>query len=205
MALKPNYYETLYVVRPDLKEEELSKIQSKLPQFIEAHEGEIMKSDKWAERELAYEILDHKRGVYYILVFKALPTVTRDIEKHLRFYNTDVLRFMTVKITEEVAVREKNAAEEKSSSAEPEAPATPPAETAQASEAPAQPATAEEPKSETAETAADQPETPQETAEQPQAQEQEATKEETTEPQEPEAATEVQSAPETAEKEGGKE
>ncbi len=207
MALKPNYYETLYVVRPDLKEDELSKIQSKLPEFIEAHEGEVMKSDKWAERSLAYEILDHKRGVFYILIFKALPTVTRDIEKHLRFYNTDVLRFMTVKITEEVAVREKNAAE--SSAAESEVAETPPAaETAKAPEAPAEPAPTEEPKSETVETAADQPETPQEvtpeeTAAQPQ--EQETPIEEPTEPQAAEAETEVQSAPETAEEEGGKE
>lgn len=134
MALKPNYYETLYVVRPDLKEEELSKIQSKLPEFINAHEGEIMRSDKWADRELAYEIQDHKRGTYYILVFKALPTAMKEIEKHLRFYNTDVLRFMTVKIEEEAALREKNAAEAKKEEA-------PPAETPAAPES-AQPQTA---------------------------------------------------------------
>ena len=111
MALKPNYYETLYVVRPDLKEDELEKIQSKLPEFINSHEGEIMRSDKWADRELAYEIQDHKRGTYYILVYKALPTAMKEIEKHLRFYNTDVLRFMTVKIEEEQALKEKNAGE----------------------------------------------------------------------------------------------
>ena len=136
MALKPNYYETLYVVRPDLKEDELSKIQSKLPEFIEAHDGEIMRSDKWAERELAYEIQDHTRGVYYIMVFKALPTVTKDIEKHLKFYNTDVLRFMTVKINEEAAVREKNAAYQADEST-PDQPGTPEPGTAAAPEAPA--------------------------------------------------------------------
>lgn len=148
MALKPNYYETLYVVRPDLKEEELEKIQSKLPQFIDSHEGEIMRSDKWADRELAYEIQDHKRGTYYILVFKALPTAMKEIEKHLRFYNTDVLRFMTVKIEEEQALREKNSAEAKTEKAPLEEEQTPPkAESAQpASEASAQePAKTDEP------------------------------------------------------------
>ena len=96
MAIKPNYYETLYVVRPDLAEEDLAKIQQKLTEAIAAHDGEIIKSDKWAQRELAYEIQDHKRGIYHILISKALPGVVADLEKHLRFYNNDVLRFMTV-------------------------------------------------------------------------------------------------------------
>lgn len=113
MAIKPNYYETLYVVRPDLTEEDLAKIQQKLNDAIAAHEGEIIKSDKWGQRELAYEIQDHKRGIYHILISKALPGVVADLEKHLRFYNNDVLRFMTVAITEDAANREKATPENK--------------------------------------------------------------------------------------------
>jgi small subunit ribosomal protein S6 len=124
MAVKPNYYETLYVVRPDIKEEELAKIQQKLDESIAAHEGEIIKSDKWAQRELAYEIKKYTRGVYYIIIFKALPGAMAEIERHLRFYNSDVLRFMTVKISENAAKREKPAAPESKDQEEPaEAPA----------------------------------------------------------------------------------
>ncbi len=114
MAIKPNFYETLYVVRPDIKEEELTKVQQKLDESIAAHEGEIIKSDKWAQRELAYEIKDHTRGTYYIMVFKALPGVVAELEKHLRFYNNDVLRFMTVGISEDAANREKASKEQAS-------------------------------------------------------------------------------------------
>ncbi|MFI5324120.1 MAG: 30S ribosomal protein S6, partial [Thermodesulfobacteriota bacterium] len=46
----------------------------------------------WAQRELAYEIKNYTRGVYYIMIFKALPGVVAELEKHLRFYNSDVLR-----------------------------------------------------------------------------------------------------------------
>jgi small subunit ribosomal protein S6 len=123
MAVKPNYYETLYVVRPDIKEEELAKIQQKLNEALAAHEGEIIKSDKWAQRELAYEIKDYTRGVYYIIVFKALPGAVAELERHLRFYNTDVLRFITVAISENAAKREKAAAESKSQNEPAEAPA----------------------------------------------------------------------------------
>ena len=112
MAVTPNYYETLYVTRPDITEDDLAKIQQKVLDSISANQGEVIKADKWAERELAYEIQDHKRGVYYILVFKALPTASAEIEKHLKFYNTDILRFMTLKITEEAANKNKGSQEE---------------------------------------------------------------------------------------------
>ena len=119
MAITPNYYETLYVTRPDLQEEALATIQNKLQDSISTNQGEVIKAEKWAERPLAYEIQDHKRGIYYILVFKALPDAIKEIEKHLQFYNTDILRFMTLKITEEAANKSKASQEEKAPKAEP--------------------------------------------------------------------------------------
>ena len=123
MAVKPKYYETLYVVRPDIKEEELAKIQQKLDEALAANEGEVIRSDKWAQRELAYEIKDYTKGIYYIIVFKALPGAAAELERHLRFYNTDVLRFMTVAISENAAKREKAAPETKTQTEPAEAPA----------------------------------------------------------------------------------
>lgn len=121
MAIKPNYYETLYVTRPDLTDEDLAKIQQKLLDSISSNQGEVIRDDKWAERDLAYEIQDHKRGIYYILVFKALPEASKQVEKHLQFYNTDILRFMTLKITEEAANKNKATQEETTPKTEPAA------------------------------------------------------------------------------------
>ena len=50
------YNETMYIVRPDISEEELTKIQDKIDAAIASNEGEIIKSEKWAERNLAYKI-----------------------------------------------------------------------------------------------------------------------------------------------------
>ena len=126
MAVTPNYYETLYITRPDIQEEDLAKIQQKLQDSISSNEGEIIKADKWAERNLAYEIQDHKKGIYYILVFKALPNASKEVEKHLQFYRTDILRFITLKTTEE-AVNKNKASEEKKEKTEPTTPTPPPA------------------------------------------------------------------------------
>ncbi len=123
MGVKPKYYETLYVVRPDIKEDELGKIQQKLDEALAANESEVIRSEKWAQRDLAYEIQDHTKGIYYIIVFSGLPGVVAELEKHLRFYNTDVLRFMTVVISENAAKREKAVTENKTQAEPAEAPA----------------------------------------------------------------------------------
>lgn len=104
MAVKPKYYETFYLVRPDINDEELSAIQDKINKSISSNDGETIKSEKWDERELAYPIADYKKGIYYIQVYKALPNVVSDIEKNLRFHSSEVLRFITVKIDEDQAI-----------------------------------------------------------------------------------------------------
>lgn len=96
MAVKPKKYETLYLVRPDLNEDELTKIQDKLNNSVTNNQGEIIKSEKWADKDLAYSINDYTRGTYYIMVYTALPEVVAEVEKHLNFHRTDVLRHMTV-------------------------------------------------------------------------------------------------------------
>ncbi len=106
------FYETFYLTRPDISEDELSRVQKRLDDTISNHEGEIIKSEKWDERDLAYEIGDYTKGVYYILVYKSLPSVVKEIEKNLRFFNTDVLRFITLSIEEETAPREQVSTEE---------------------------------------------------------------------------------------------
>ena len=100
MAIQPQLYETLYLVRPNIKQDDLTTIQDKVTKAINSGQGEISRDEKWAERDLAYPINDYTRGTYYIVEFKAMPSVIANIEKHLAFHNVDVLRFMTVSVEE---------------------------------------------------------------------------------------------------------
>ena len=120
MAIQPQFYETLYLVRPDIKADDLTTIQDKVTKAINSGQGEISRDEKWAERDLAYPINDYTRGTYYIVEFKALPSVIANIEKHLAFHNVDVLRFMTVSIEEPSA--------KTADAPAPEAPKAPPKE-----------------------------------------------------------------------------
>jgi len=111
MVDKTKNYETLYLVRNDINEEELSTIQTKLNEAISSNQGEIQKSEKWAEKDLAYPIKDYTKGIYYIMNYKAIPSVVSEMEKHLRFYNDDVLRFITVVTDEEAGESDTNSGE----------------------------------------------------------------------------------------------
>ncbi|MCY4263078.1 MAG: 30S ribosomal protein S6 [Candidatus Dadabacteria bacterium] len=101
MAIEPSKYETLYLVRPDISPEDLLTIQNRVEQSVTANSGKIIKSEKWAERDLAYRIDNYTRGIYYIVVYEAEPKAVTDIERYFNLSKNNVLRFMTVKYIEE--------------------------------------------------------------------------------------------------------
>ncbi|MXW22850.1 MAG: 30S ribosomal protein S6 [Candidatus Dadabacteria bacterium] len=101
MAIEPTKYETLYLVRPDISPEDLLTIQDRVEQSVAANGGEIIKSEKWAERDLAYRIDNYTRGTYYITVYASEPGAVTDIERYFNLSKNNVLRFMTVKYIEE--------------------------------------------------------------------------------------------------------
>ncbi|MCY4378965.1 MAG: 30S ribosomal protein S6 [Candidatus Dadabacteria bacterium] len=101
MAIEPRKYETLYLVRPDISPEDLLTIQNRVEQSVTGNGGEILKSEKWAEKDLAYRIDNYTRGTYYIAVYAAESKAVTDIERYFNLSKNNVLRFMTVNYIEE--------------------------------------------------------------------------------------------------------
>ena len=101
MAIEPKKYETLYLVRPDISPEDLLTVQNRVEQSVAGNGGEMVKSEKWAERDLAYRIDNYTRGTYYIAVYSAEPKAVTDIERYFNLSKNNVLRFITVQYIEE--------------------------------------------------------------------------------------------------------
>jgi small subunit ribosomal protein S6 len=101
MAIEPKKYETLYLVRPDISPEDLLTIQNRVEQSVAGNGGEMIKSEKWAERDLAYRIDNYTRGTYYIAIYSAESEAVTDIERYFNLSKNNVLRFMTVQYIEE--------------------------------------------------------------------------------------------------------
>jgi small subunit ribosomal protein S6 len=78
-----NLYEGMFLL-PQSATGNLQEAADHIKQILERSEAEILSFRKWDERRLAYEIKGNKRGVYFLVYFKAdatkLATIDRDIQ-----------------------------------------------------------------------------------------------------------------------------
>ncbi|MEA3491022.1 MAG: 30S ribosomal protein S6 [Campylobacterota bacterium] len=99
-----NHYETLFVVKPTLTEEEIKSQIEKVKAILEKEGAEIVATDDMGMRKLAYPVQKNSRGYYTVLLFNAKGDTIAELERNLRI-NEDVIKFLTVKYnkTKEVA------------------------------------------------------------------------------------------------------
>jgi len=91
-----NNYETLFIIKPTLTEEEAAKQVETVQNSISELGGEVVATNDMGLRKLAYEIDKNPRGHYVVVYHKSNPSSILEIERRLR-YNEDVLKFFTVK------------------------------------------------------------------------------------------------------------
>ena len=101
-----NNYETVFITIPDIPEDALKSIKSKVESSISKEEGQIIKNDDWGVKKLAYEIKHTRKGKYIYYNYKAKPAVVSEIEKNLRL-DERVIRFMTLRVEEPKPVEPK--------------------------------------------------------------------------------------------------
>ncbi len=90
------HYETLFVLKPTLTEEEAKAKFEFIKDVIQNNGGEIVATEDIGVRKLAYPIEKFERGHYYIIYFKAPSHTVRELERIYRI-TEDVIRFLTIK------------------------------------------------------------------------------------------------------------
>jgi len=93
------YYETVFIVHPDLSTENANKVVDELVERLEKAGGRIVKREYWGVRELAYRIAKRKRGHYFLLVSDADPAAQKELEQAIRLHER-IIRSLTVRIEE---------------------------------------------------------------------------------------------------------
>lgn len=99
-----NCYETLFVLKPTLTEEETAAQISKIKEVLAKEEAELLATDDMGMRKLTYTVEKNDRGYYTVLYYKAKGSSIEEIERNLKI-NEDVIKFLTVKYgkTKEIA------------------------------------------------------------------------------------------------------
>ena len=91
-----SYYETMYILRPDIAEDEVTSHIDKYNKLLEDFGGSILDSQMRGKRRLAYQIAKHREGIYVQLSHQGDGQHIFKIEKAMRL-SEDVIRYMTVK------------------------------------------------------------------------------------------------------------
>lgn len=93
-------YELMFIVRPDMADEDLDKLISNLEATVTSASGSIKSIDRMGKRRLAYMVRKFREGVYILMTIEGAGSVVHELERRLRV-TEPVIKFLTVRIDEE--------------------------------------------------------------------------------------------------------
>jgi|ERR1035438_325507 small subunit ribosomal protein S6 len=93
-------YELMFIVRPDMVEEDLNKLISTLESSVTSAAG-TAKSEVWGKRRLAYRVGKFNDGIFVLMMIEATGAVVHEAERRLRV-TEPVIKFLTVRTDEEL-------------------------------------------------------------------------------------------------------
>lgn len=77
-------YEALYIVKPDLKDDEIQTVAKDVETLVSSNGGAIVRSETWGKRKLAYEVDKYTEGVYVLLRFQSPASFVGKLANHFR-------------------------------------------------------------------------------------------------------------------------
>ncbi len=104
-------YELVFVVRPDVADEDLEVIKDRTTRIIEEREGKLLDVEDWGKRRLAYDIRKYSKGHYFLFRYLGGTEAVNEVERTFRI-DDSILRFLHIKEEDRVDVAERVAAYE---------------------------------------------------------------------------------------------
>ena len=92
-------YELVFILTPQLSDEDVLGMVDKITHFISDKGGEIIKVDRWGRYRFAYPLKHFREGNYVLAQLKMEPKDVKGLEDDLRL-REEVLRHLLVKLEE---------------------------------------------------------------------------------------------------------
>jgi len=89
-------YELILILQPDMDEEANTGVIDRIKSLITDNGGEILKTDLWGSKQLAYEIQDYRDGYYVYMEVELKPEFGTELKQSLH-YIEPVIRYMLTK------------------------------------------------------------------------------------------------------------
>ncbi len=95
-----NYYETLYLINPNLSDEDYRNIVAKFNDLVEKQKGVVVKVDEWGKKTLAYQVKKFDKGYYVLLNFCCEGGFIAELERNMKL-DERILQFQTIKLSDQ--------------------------------------------------------------------------------------------------------
>lgn len=135
-------YESVIILDPELADEDVQNFTERYSTLLKTNGGEIIKIEDWGFKKLAYLVNKKDRGRYILFDFVGMPAAIAEMERQLKITD-EVMKFLSVKLDEDVDLEAFKAASEEKAAAE-AAKVTTPEQAAEAPEEAAEPEKAAE-------------------------------------------------------------
>ena len=119
-------YEVAFIAAPTLTPEELDAFIAQMQTVVEGKNGKVVKVDNWGKKSLAYKIKKYRDGYYVIFTLEADGPIIAELERRFRVAD-HVIRFLSVRIDEDLKRSEKMTATRRRKAPAPAAAAASPA------------------------------------------------------------------------------
>jgi len=93
-------YELMFIVRPDMPEEEQDKLISTVETQVTNAGGAVKNVERMGKRRLAYVVRKFHDGMYILMTLEGEGGMVKEVERRLRV-TEPVIKFMTVRVDEE--------------------------------------------------------------------------------------------------------
>ena len=95
-------YEAMFIVKPDLSEEEKNNLFNQITEFVAKNKGKVESSAVWAEkRRLAFAIKRNSEGIFYLMNFSSAPEAVAKLRSGYNL-NENILRVLITRIDEKL-------------------------------------------------------------------------------------------------------
>lgn len=95
-------YETIFILRPNVGEEEINRVVDSTTAIIIDEKGTIIEMNKWGIKKLAYLIKKESLGYYIYCDYAGTPAAVAEIERKFRIDDT-VLKYLTIKTADSIS------------------------------------------------------------------------------------------------------
>lgn len=90
-------YEIMFIVRPNIDEANVKEVAKNFEKILTDNGATITSSKDLGQKELAYEIKDHKTGYYFLINIEAPDAKAINEFDRLALISEDVIRHLIIK------------------------------------------------------------------------------------------------------------